>query len=387
MRPNIARYNFVLLILLSAALLGLGWLTTNATEPMRGALLALHISLGVVASAAIIVQIVLRLVVPPTYPDEWPRWRRTTATLLELLVYLALTATIGAGLLFSAYSGTPLSVFGVALPSLEVVDQPISQILGPWWSAPFGASGAPEPMASEFFLSAHGVLARILAASILARLGIAIPGLPGRPVGAEGASKEAPASREALGLARWLRVLGWLQFWPQLVIALASAVLLQFSTSGRAFSPAVSGYGDAIYWSLYGFLLLCAAAALAFYYTRAAKSVVARKDYLSETRKTAFWFLAAGLLIGLAGTVISFIGVSLSISLLIAKTVSQPPGIAITDPNKIIRALDVFVLLVNFILLLAHFIGTGVAAWLGAAATHARHDYATQALLADGARE
>jgi hypothetical protein len=169
-----------------------------------------------------------------------------------------------------------------------------------------------------------------------------------------------------------MRLLGWAQFWIQLAIALASAVLLQFSTSGRAFSPSVSGFGDAIYWSFYAFLLLCVATALAYFYTRAARRVAARADYFDEGRGHASWLLTAGLAIGLAGTAISFIGLSLSISLLIAKTVSQPPGIAITDPSKIIRALDVFILLVNFALLLAHFVGTGVAAWLAAGASRAR---------------
>ncbi len=53
----------------------------------------------------------------------------------------------------------------------------------------------------------------------------------------------------------------------------------------------------------------------------------------------------------------------------------QPPGIAIVDPQKIIRALDIFILLVNFNLLFAHFIGFGVAAWLSIGALKARHQY------------
>jgi len=73
--------------------------------------------------------------------------------------------------------------------------------------------------------------------------------------------------------------------------------------------------------------------------------------------------------------VVSFIGVGLSVALLIGKTVSQPPGIAITDPNKIIRALDVFVLLVNFNLLFAHFVGFAVTAWLSVSALKAHHQY------------
>lgn len=78
------------------------------------------------------------------------------------------------------------------------------------------------------------------------------------------------------------------------------------------------------------------------------------------------------MLIGLLGVFISFFGVALSIVLLIVKTISQPPGIAITEPKNIIRALDVFVLIVNFLLLIAHFIGTVIVLWLGIYASRAR---------------
>lgn len=385
MRSNIARANFILLVLVSVALLAVGWLTAYASQPTRAALFELHVSLGVIAAAVITAQIVLRIIVPPPpHPARWPGWRRTTGGLSEFLVYVSFLAIVASGLLWAAFSGTPLHVFGAPLPVSDVVDRPLAQILGPLWGAPLRAAGAAETMASEIFLSAHGLLAFLLAGSILAHLCVGAPSRfrePGATLRALKETPAVPASRSVLGLAGRLRVLGWIQFWLQLAIVLASAVLLQFSTSGRAISPSASGYGDAIYWSLYGFLLLCAADALAFFYTRAANGIVMRPDYLSGARMTAFWFLTAGLLIGLAGTVISFVGVSLSISLLIAKTVSQPPGIAITDPNKIIRALDIFVLLVNFILLLAHFIGTGVAAWLGAGVSNARFRYVERTRL------
>ncbi|MBI5011437.1 MAG: DUF3611 family protein [Methylocystis sp.] len=55
---------------------------------------------------------------------------------------------------------------------------------------------------------------------------------------------------------------------------------------------------------------------------------------------------------------------------------SQPPGIAITDPDRIVRALDVFILMANFNLLLANFIGAGAAVWLSMQALKARHKFA-----------
>ncbi|MGD9541112.1 MAG: DUF3611 family protein, partial [Methylocystis sp.] len=90
----------------------------------------------------------------------------------------------------------------------------------------------------------------------------------------------------------------------------------------------------------------------------------------------ALWFLGVGSLVNVLGAIVSFIGVGLSIALLVAKTVSQPPGIAITDPDKIVRALDIFVLMANFNLLVAHFIGAGASVWLSMEALKARHRFA-----------
>ncbi|MBY6240543.1 DUF3611 family protein [Methylosinus sp. Sm6] len=376
MRSNIARAVFVLLLAASLVLLALGWLAAFASPPLRATLSALHVSLGVLAAAALLAAIVLRVVAPPPpYPAHWPRWRRAVGAASELTLYLSFVAMVATGALWTAFSGAPLHVFGAPLPVSDLADPPLAQALGRFGDLA-GAAGFGATRASEAFLALHRFFAFLLAVAIAAHLAVWAPSRF-RPPRAVVPAPVAPAPAAATGLAGRLRLLGWLQFWVQLAIALASGVLLQFATSGRAFSPSVSGFGDAISWSFYGFVLLCIATALAYYYTRAARVVAERADYLGEGRASAFWFLSIGLLIGLAGTVVSFIGVSLSISLLIAKTVSQPPGIAITDPTKIIRALDVFVLLVNFALLLAHFVGAGVAAWLAAGATQARYRYAT----------
>ncbi|ATQ70484.1 MULTISPECIES: DUF3611 family protein [Methylosinus] len=374
MRPNIARAVFVLLLLTSILLLALGWLAAGSSPPMRATLYGLHVSLGVLASAALLAAIVLRIVAPPPpYPAHWPRWRRAIGGLSELLIYLALIGLVATGALWAAYSGAALHVFGAPLPVSDLADPPLAQALGPLGdiARAFDVGATPT---SDALLAGHRWLSFLLAAAIIAHLAAGAPSRFRAQRAALSAAlvvTDAPAPG-ATGLASHMRLLGWAQFWIQIAIALASGVLLQFSTSGRAFSPSVSGFGDAIYWSFYAFLLLCVATALAYCYTRAARRVAARADYFDEGRGHASWLLTAGLAIGLAGTLISFIGLSLSISLLIAKTVSQPPGIAITDPSKIIRALDVFILLVNFALLLAHFVGTGVAAWLAAGASRAR---------------
>ncbi len=131
-----------------------------------------------------------------------------------------------------------------------------------------------------------------------------------------------------------------------------------------------------MFWAHYAFIMILLTLPIAFYYTRAAKKIASTPNtYINPERKMSFWILGLGIIAGSLGLLLSLAGVGASISLLIAKTVSQPPGIAITDPTRIIRALDVFILLVNFNLLMAHFIGTSISVWLAIKASESRFEY------------
>ena len=333
---------------------------------MHSFLLNLHMSCGIIIAILIFIQFFLRIIVkPPSYPNEFPGWQKILGRTLYILIYVSVVLMLTSGYLQAIFSGTTVAFWGAPLPSWGAVDLPTA----------------------EFFGSAHRVMAFVLVGLIFAHIGIVglnmfkHPGIASRMLllGAqEIGEKGSPiGSKIAQNLAKNLRLFGWIAFWLQLVLALICGVLLEFATSGRAFSPAAAGgFGDAIYWGVVGFLLLWLAIPLAFYWTRAARKILARPDdYLNKIGVTSFWFLLASLLIGFLGVFIAFIGVALSISLLIAKTVSQPPGIAITDPSKIVRALDVFILIVNFDLLVAHFIGVCTALWLVIRVPSARLKY------------
>ena len=387
MPSNNARYNLALImshwvlaltILIS---LGLGWsiqYIPKLSNQMHSFILNLHTSCGIVIAILIFSQIFLRIIIkPPSYPNEYPGWQKILGYTLYILIYVSVVLMLTSGYLQAIFSGTTIAFWGAPLPNWGAVDLPTA----------------------EFFGSAHRVMAFVLVGLIFAHIGILglnifkHPGIASRmlPFGAQemGGIGSPIASKIAQNLAKKLRLFGWIAFWLQLVLALICGVLLEFATSGRAFSPAAAGgFGDAIYWGVVGFLLLWLAIPLAFYWTRAARKILVRPDaYLNKIGVTSFWFLLVSLLIGLLGVFISFIGVTLSISLLIAKTVSQPPGIAITDPSKIVRALDVFILIVNFDLLVAHFIGVGVALWLVIGVPSARLRYISASrpsIVADG---
>lgn len=58
------------------------------------------------------------------------------------------------------------------------------------------------------------------------------------------------------------------------------------------------------------------------------------------------------------------LGAGATVGVLVAKSISQPPGVAITNPQKIIRTLDVFVMVANLNGITAHFLGTVASLWL-----------------------
>jgi hypothetical protein len=260
-----------------------------------------------------------------------------------------------------------------------------------FWGTPLPVWGAPDVTLAGFFGAMHRVVAFVLAGSIFVHVCIGALNIfkhrgiaaPTPPLGTQESqelvldeTKSLMASKVAQRLAKNLRLLGWIGFWLQFLLALISALLLAFANTGRAFSPGTAWIGDTLYLAGYGFLLLCFAVLLAFYYTRAARKVVSRPDfYFNQKNRAAFWFLGTGMLAGLLGVFISFTGVSLSISLLIAKTVAIPPGIMMMDPTQVIRALDVFALMVNVDLLIAHLIGTGITLLLSRYASKARLEY------------
>ena len=261
-----------------------------------------------------------------------------------------------------------------------------------FWGTPLPSWGEPDDRLADLFANTHEIGAFALAGLVVVHIELVIansfayPGfasrmLPGKSQAPEGVVpvlRMSGPSGDKIGLrlAGQMRLLGWTKFWIQFVLAFLSALLLQFATSGRALSAAQAGIGDAIYWSGCALALLFLTCALAYHYTRRARKIaLAPERYLGGKRGSGLWFLHAGMTLGFLGVFLSFIGVALSISLLIAKTVSQPPGIAITDPTKIIRALDVFVLLMSFLLLLAHFIGAGISVWLRIAVARARVQY------------
>ena len=173
-----------------------------------------------------------------------------------------------------------------------------------------------------------------------------------------------------------LRLVNWLSLWIQLGLGVAAVLTLMFAITGRSFSQALTptltpgagvvnynqgttpGIGIGIFWAVCGIVTLLFTIFLAFRQTRFAKRLRSPDSALHPKKADILQVLRLGIIAGLVGMLLTILGGGATLGVLLAKSVAQPQGVAIYDPNRIIRSLDIFVALANMNGITAHFVGT-----------------------------
>jgi hypothetical protein len=187
-----------------------------------------------------------------------------------------------------------------------------------------------------------------------------------------GEESEPPPDKALLdkgrALARHLKVFGAIAFRVQLCLGLIAALLLVVTTPSSYYEehlpslPYGFSWAEGLIWA-YLSLGVLTLTVIGFY----ACILLARSlghGEMPEGGGTTAKRLISTINFGSAlGLTLAILGTAFSIALLISKTVSEPPGIAITDRQAIVRAVDAFVLLANFDIVVAHFIGILVCLW------------------------
>lgn len=162
-------------------------------------------------------------------------------------------------------------------------------------------------------------------------------------------------------IATVLRYAGWGNFWAQLGLAIAAGLCILLAISGRNISEETTpGIGIAIFWAVCGILVLLVNGYFAFRWTRFARRLrnpdVAVHPSKPEVLQVLRWAIIAGFI----GLLLTILGEGASLGVLLSKSIAQPQGVAIYDPVRIIRSLDIFVAMANL---------NGIAASFIAAAT------------------
>ncbi|MBC1212607.1 DUF3611 family protein [Trichormus variabilis ARAD] len=167
------------------------------------------------------------------------------------------------------------------------------------------------------------------------------------------------------GIANTIRLTGWIILWVQLGLAVVTGLVLLFASTGRGFTDQPNaGLGIGIFWAVCGLIALLFSVYWDFRYTRIGKHLANPNPALHPSKADTSAAIRLGIIVSLAGILLTLVGAGATLGVLIAKSISQPPGVAITDPNKIIRALDVFVMVANINGISAHFVGAIASIWL-----------------------
>lgn len=168
--------------------------------------------------------------------------------------------------------------------------------------------------------------------------------------------------------AATLLLVSRISFWVQLVLGGISGIAVLLACFSRNVTTSSSGIGFGIFLAIVGILLLCFRVYWAFRYRKMAKLLQTPNSQNHPKKEEVIQNLRIGLLVSLVGLLIAFIASEATVVIVLSKAVAQPQGVALYQPENVIRSLDIFVILANINVIGAHFFGgitsLGLLYWL-----------------------
>lgn len=182
-------------------------------------------------------------------------------------------------------------------------------------------------------------------------------------------------------VATIFRLVGWTSFWIQIVLAVISAVVLLFAagsfgaaaTTPQVVVPGVPvattggvnpGTGAGLFLAVLGLLTLFGGAYWAFRYTRLSRKLSTPNSQDRLKRGDALQALRFGLIINLAGMLLTILGAQAIVGSLVAKSFAQGVGIFTGNFQRFINPLDIFLVQANTNTIMAHFVGVVATLWI-----------------------
>ncbi|MBD2462915.1 DUF3611 family protein [Oscillatoria sp. FACHB-1407] len=186
-----------------------------------------------------------------------------------------------------------------------------------------------------------------------------------------------PAVRRAAGA---FRIIGWISFWAQIVLAVVSAGVLSFASlnlnanAPRPSIPTAPGVtpvatdnsitGFGFFFAVCGLVVLFIGAYWAFRYTRLSRRLATSNTQIRPKRGDAVQALRIGLLINLVGMLLTILGAQAIVGALVAKSMSQGFAVFAGSIPPYISPLQIFLVQANINTIMAHFVGVGSTLWL-----------------------
>lgn len=168
-------------------------------------------------------------------------------------------------------------------------------------------------------------------------------------------------------IGQGFRFTGWICLWFQVVLTVVSSVVLIFAAlfSPSRFSnpnnPSSSSFSTfaGVALTTVGILALCFSIYWAFRYVVIGRQLVNKTT--RPKKAEVIQILRTGLYVSLGGMLVAIFGAEAITGVLVGKaSVSQGSGFAI-NPSQVVQSLDMFTVLANIQVILAHFVGIAAA--------------------------
>ena len=168
-------------------------------------------------------------------------------------------------------------------------------------------------------------------------------------------------------IATNFRLIGWISFWVQLVLAVISIVVLLlfvFFSRSPTNSAANPGTSFGVFLAVCGIVTLGIGVYMALRYTRIGRQLQSPNPNLRPRKAETIPILRMGLIVNLVGMLLTILGAWTIVGTLTAKSISQVQTAVYADPSKLISSLDMFAVQANINTIAAHFAGIVATLWL-----------------------
>lgn len=178
---------------------------------------------------------------------------------------------------------------------------------------------------------------------------------------------ELPTKKEFAGN---LRLISRISYWIHLLLGTASGITLLLVSFSRSFADESSSIfiGISIFLAIGALILVGFRVYWALRYTRMSQRLQQPNSSLHPKREEVIRILRIGLIVSLTGLVLAFVASEITTVAVLAKAIAQPQGVAVYDPEKIVREMDLFLILAGVNLIGAHILGSvaslGLLNWI-----------------------
>ena len=169
--------------------------------------------------------------------------------------------------------------------------------------------------------------------------------------------------------AKTFRLLSRISYWIHLILGVVSGITLLLVSFSRSTTGGgtTSGTGVGIFIAVFSLIALGFRVYWAWRYRVIARKLQ-RVDRAQPSRAEIIRVLRIGLLASLVGLFLALIASEISLISLVAGAIARPQGVAVYEREQVIKIADLLLVLAQFNILGAHFLGSvnslGLLSWI-----------------------